>query len=107
MLQDLQHNQRVCGAVVLDHIDICVQTKHLLETSSKALLVQPVSLLANGVDKSAVHICRKGGQSRNQKGGKHQVRVSQPTADCRGGMAQLLPQYHPLLGYLALCRTVD
>lgn len=57
VLQDLEHNQGVCGAMVLHHIYVGVQAKHLLEACSEALLVQPVGFLADGVDEGAVHIC--------------------------------------------------
>jgi hypothetical protein len=57
MLQDLDNNQRVCSTVVLDDIDVCIQTKHFLEGVLEGLLVEPVSIFSDAVYEGAVHIC--------------------------------------------------
>lgn len=47
--------------MVFHHVDVCVQSKHVLESSCETLLVQPVGLLANRVDERAVNVCSTNG----------------------------------------------
>lgn len=56
VLEHLQANQRVCSAVVLDDIDVRVESKHVLESMCECVLVQLVGLVADAVYQSAINV---------------------------------------------------
>lgn len=59
VLQHLDDNERVGGAVVVDHIDVGVKPKDRLEAVRKGVLVQLVGMLSHRVDQCAIHVCKQ------------------------------------------------
>jgi hypothetical protein len=57
VLQHFEHDEWVCGPVVLHHVYVGVNAKDLLKTCCETLLVELVGLLANRVNQRPIHIC--------------------------------------------------